>query len=65
MTWTVDGAVLHQAGGLTDLPDEVHIGIGAFTLLPVGPGISSVHGQGARASWRNLAYSLSAPGTVA
>lgn len=65
VVWKVDGAVLHQADGLTDLPDEVHIGIGAFTLLPVGQGGSSVHGQGAHASWRNFTYHLSAEGSAA
>ena len=58
VVWKVDGAVLHEVDGLTDLPEEVHIGIGLFTLVPVSQAESSVHGQGARASWRNFEYKL-------
>lgn len=60
VVWTVDGAVLHVAAGLTGLPEEVHMAFGMFTLLPVGEGVGSCHGQGGRASWRNVAYRLPA-----
>ncbi len=60
VVWKVDDAVLHEAAGLTGLPEEVHIVFGLFTLLPIGAGADSAHGQGARASWRNFEYSLTA-----
>ncbi len=60
VVWTVDGKVLHVAAGLTGLPEEVHMAFGMFTLLPIGEGAGSCHGQGGRASWRNVKYSLSA-----
>ena len=56
--WRIDGEVLHVAGGLTGLPEEVHVVFGLFTLLAVGEGEGSAHGQGARGSWRNFQYSL-------
>lgn len=59
VVWAVDGAVLHEASGLHDLPSSVHIGFGVFTLVPVEQGGASVHGQGARASWRNFTTSSS------
>lgn len=31
---------------------------GMLTLLPIGEGEGSAHGQGGRASWRNFEYSL-------
>jgi hypothetical protein len=58
--WKIDDDVLHVAAGLTGLPEEVHLGFGIFTLVPLGAGESSNHGQGARASWRNFEYNLSA-----
>jgi hypothetical protein len=60
VVWKIDDRALHVAGGLTGLPEEVHMGFGVFTLVPIGEGKSSNHGQGARASWRNFAYSLPA-----
>ncbi len=33
---------------------------GMFTLLPIGEGEGSCHGQGGRASWCNFEYSLPA-----
>lgn len=56
--WKIDGRVLHVAAGLTPLPQDVHIGFGMFTLLPIGDGDGSCHGQGGRASWRNFRHSL-------
>lgn len=56
--WKIDDEVLHEAAGLTGLPEEVHIVFGLFTLLPIGEGEGSAHGQGARASWRDFEYSL-------
>jgi hypothetical protein len=58
VVWRVDHRVLHVASGLTDLPDELHMGLGMFTLLAIGDGPGSVRGQGGSASWRNLAFSL-------
>ena len=60
VVWMIDGRVLHQAAGLAGLPEDVHIGFGMFTLLPLGEGEGSCHGQGGRASWRNVQYSLPA-----
>jgi hypothetical protein len=60
VVWKVDHRVLHVASGLTDLPDELHMAFGIFTLLGIGEGHGSCHGQGGRASWRNFEYSLSA-----
>jgi Family of unknown function (DUF6081) len=60
VVWSVDHRVLHQASGLADLPDELHMACGIFTLLGIGEGEGSCHGQGGRASWRNFEYSLSA-----
>jgi hypothetical protein len=51
--WKIDDDVLHVAAGLIGLREEVHLGFGIFTLVPLGAGESSNHGQGARASWRN------------
>ena len=58
VVWKIDGGILHAAAGLTGLPEEVHMGFGVFTLVPIGDGESSCHGQGARASWRNFEHSL-------
>jgi hypothetical protein len=60
VVWKLDDAILHVAGGLTGLPEEVHMGFGVFTLVPLREGESSCHGQGARASWRNFEYALAA-----
>jgi hypothetical protein len=60
VVWKIDDKILYVAGGLTGLPEEVHTGFGIFTLLPLGEGERSCHGQGARASWRNFDYSLGA-----
>ena len=59
VVWRIDGAILHEVDGLSDLPGEVRIGIGFFTLVPIGQG-GSLRGQGARASWRRFEYSLTA-----
>jgi hypothetical protein len=59
VVWKVDHRVLHVASGLTDLPDELHMAFGIFTLLAIGEGQGSCHGQGGRAAWRNFEYSLS------
>jgi hypothetical protein len=59
VTWRIDDRILHIAGGLTGLPEELHMGFGVFTLIPLGESAGSCHGQGARASWRNFRYSLS------
>lgn len=58
VTYRVDDEILHVAAGLTGLPAEVHMALGIFTLLPIGEGEGSAHGQGGRASWRNICYSL-------
>lgn len=58
VVWMIDGRVLHEAAGLTGLPEEVHMGFGMFTLLPIGEGEGSCYGQGGRASWRNFEYNL-------
>jgi hypothetical protein len=58
VVWTADGRVMHEARGLDALPAAVTIGFGYFTLYPLSAGRSSVQGQGARASWRNIRYSL-------
>ena len=55
----IDDEILHVAGGLTDLPEQVNMAFGIFTLMPVGEDVSSAHGQGGRASWRNVRYALS------
>jgi hypothetical protein len=39
--YRIDGEILHVAGGLTDLPEQVHMALGIFTLMPVGEGVSS------------------------
>ncbi|MBV9817795.1 MAG: hypothetical protein JOZ07_05530 [Solirubrobacterales bacterium] len=52
----VDDEILHVVAGLSDVPDEVHMALGIFTLLPIGEGEGSARGQGGRASWRNIAY---------
>jgi hypothetical protein len=56
--YTVDDEILHVAGGIGDMPSEVRLGLGIFTLLPIGEGAGSAHGQGGRASWRNVGYTL-------
>lgn len=63
VVWKIDDEILHVAAGLTGLPEEVHIVFGLFTLLPIGDGEGSAHGQGARASWRNFEYTLTAEGS--
>jgi Family of unknown function (DUF6081) len=60
VVWKIDDKILHVAAGLTGLPEELDLGFGMFTLVPVGEGEVSCHGQGARASWRNFQYSLTA-----
>ena len=57
VVYRVDDEILHVAAGFTELPDEVHMAFGMFTLLPIGEGEGSTHGQGGRASWRNFRYS--------
>lgn len=59
VTWMIDNRVLHEARGLLDLPAEIHIGIGVFTIVPVMAGTSSLHGQGADATWRDFRVSIS------
>ena len=54
----MDDEILHVAGGLTDLPEQVNMALGIFTLMPVSEGVSPAPGQGGRASWRNVRYSL-------
>jgi hypothetical protein len=56
IVYRVDGETLHVAAGLTNMPEELHMALGIFTLLPLGEGEGSAHGQGGRASWRNLLY---------
>ena len=58
VTWTVDGHIVHEAISLEGLPDSVHIGYGFFTLVPVGSGQGSCHGQGGHASWRSFNYAV-------
>jgi hypothetical protein len=60
VVWKIDNKILHVAAGLTGLPEDVHLGFGIFTLMPLGEGKGSCHGQGARASWRNFEFSLPA-----
>jgi len=60
VVWKIDDAILHEAAGLTGLPEEVHMAFGMFTLLPIGEGEGSCHGQDGRASWRNFEFSLPA-----
>ena len=60
VVWKIDDKILFVAAGLTGLPEELHLGFGIFTVVPLGEGRSSCHGQGARASWRNFEYSLPA-----
>ncbi|PRY65887.1 hypothetical protein B0I08_10935 [Glaciihabitans tibetensis] len=59
VTWTIDGRILHEAHGLTDLPAEIHIGLGVFTIIPVGSGTGSLHGQGVDATWKNFRVAIS------
>src|ERR1019366_2412165 len=33
--WKIDDKILHVAGGLIGLPEEVHMGFGVFTLVPI------------------------------
>ena len=49
-----------MVAGLTGLPEDVHVAFGMFTLLPIGEGEGSCHGQVSRESWRNVVHSLSA-----
>lgn len=58
VVYRVDDEIVDVADGLRSLPEEVHMALGVFTLLPIGEGEGSAHGQGGRASWRNLRYSL-------
>lgn len=64
VVWKVDHEILHVPSGLTGLPEEVYMAFGMLTLLPIGEGEGSCHGQGGRASWRNFEYSPSV-GTTA
>jgi hypothetical protein len=59
VTWMIDGRVLHEAHGLLDLPAEIHIGLSAFTIVPVSADASSLHGQGLDATWRDFRVSIS------
>ncbi|MDR0343897.1 MAG: DUF6081 family protein [Nocardiopsaceae bacterium] len=56
VTWKIDDKILHEAADLHGLPEEVHLGFGIFTLVPLAEGKGSNHGQGARASWRDFEY---------
>ncbi|MBL5972564.1 MAG: hypothetical protein D3X82_02010 [Candidatus Leucobacter sulfamidivorax] len=52
--WSVNGAVVHEAEGVT-MPPSVKVGTGIFTVRPVEDGESrSSHGQGMSASWRDI-----------
>ncbi|MFF0447511.1 DUF6081 family protein [Streptomyces sp. NPDC004609] len=52
--WVVDGRMIHQANGIA-FPSRVRVGLGIFTLHPVGPdGSRSVNGQGVSAAWSGL-----------
>lgn len=59
VVWKVDDRVLHVASGLDGLPEQVSMAFGMLTLLPIGEGEGSSHGQGGRASWRAFAHSIS------
>jgi hypothetical protein len=58
VTWKIDGQIYFSAAGLTGLPEEVYIGYGIFTVVPLENGKGSCHGQGIKASWRNFAYNI-------
>lgn len=58
VTWRVNGAVIHEASGLTDIADEVSLGYQVVTMMPISSGQGSRRGQGARVTWRNFRYDL-------
>ncbi|MCM2393724.1 DUF6081 family protein [Streptomyces albipurpureus] len=52
--WLVDGKSVHRADGIAP-PASVKIGLGVFTLHPVGPdGTTSLRGQGLSVRWSGL-----------
>lgn len=57
-TWKVDGRIVFEARGLTEFPAAVRLGFGFFSAVPTWSGEGSLHGQGARASWRGFRYAL-------
>jgi len=57
--WRVDGRLFYRAESIPVDVGSVTLGLIVCTLLPADPerGSRSVHGQGARGSWRNLEVS--------
>ncbi|WP_018180662.1 DUF6081 family protein [Jongsikchunia kroppenstedtii] len=52
--WAVDGTVIFDAKQIP-IPQQIHVGMGIFTLHPVSGGAShSLRGQGLRASWSGI-----------
>lgn len=58
VVWRVDGAVIHEASGLTDIAADVSLGYQVVTMLPTSSGQGFRRGQGARVTWRNFRYDL-------
>jgi hypothetical protein len=57
--WSVNGREIFRAAGV-EIPESIHVGLGVFTLHPVGDGGSrSNHGQGLKASWSNISVTAS------
>jgi hypothetical protein len=54
--WKVDGKVFYRVAGIPVDVASVTLGLIVCTLLPPDPGRGSVsvHGQGAKGSWRHL-----------
>jgi Family of unknown function (DUF6081) len=56
--WMVDDTLLFDAAGV-QMPQEINVGLGIFTLHPVGAhGSRSLHGQGMHATWRDVRVSV-------
>jgi uncharacterized protein DUF6081 len=53
--WKVDGEAFYKTEGIPVEVQSVTLGLIVCTLKPTGPhGSTSVHGQGAKGSWRHL-----------
>jgi hypothetical protein len=58
--WRIDGTLVHQVRG-AEIPTQVNIGLGIFTVHPIVDGKStSLRGQGMSASFGPISVSLSA-----
>jgi Family of unknown function (DUF6081) len=56
--WRIDGTLVHHVSG-AEIPAQVNIGLGLFTLHPITDGKStSLRGQGISASWGPVSVTL-------